>query len=258
MSETLPGSEIVARSDANFVDSFRLLGRVIDGGEVRDSGGITIVATGLPVAMFNVAFVTQPLADPAAQLASAVACFRAREVPFVVRMCGGGQPEAQAAAASMGLVEAPAEPGMALLNSVPLAAEPAALRIVAARDEKTLDDHALVCSLGFGMPLEIAKAVVPPRLLQTLDAEVYVGYIDGKPVTSSALFFNNGVAGVYNVATVDSHRRKGLGEAMTWHAVRRGRELGCLFSSLQASDMGKPVYKRMGFCVATTYPTFTA
>jgi hypothetical protein len=43
------------------------------------------------------------------------------------------------------------------------------------------------------------------------DAEVYVGYVDGLPVTSSALFLNNGVAGVYNVATVDGHRRKGAG-----------------------------------------------
>lgn len=258
MSETLPDSEVIARSDANFVDSFRLLGRAIDGGEVRDSGGITIVATGLPVSMFNVAFVTQPLANPAAQLASAVAHFKAREVPFVVRMCGGGQPEAQVAAVSMGLAEAPAEPGMAMLNSIPLPPESTGLRIVTARDGKTLDDHALVCSLGFGMPLEIASKVVPPALLSVLDAEVYVGYIDGRPVTSSALFLNNGVAGVYNVATVDSHRRMGLGEAMTWHAVRRGRELGCLFSSLQASDMGRPIYERMGYGLATTYPTFTA
>ena len=97
--------------------------------------------------------------------------------------------------------------------------------------------------------------MLTPALLGVHDIEVYVGYVDGMPVTSSALFLSNGVAGVYNVATVESHRRNGLGAAMTWHAVQRGRALGCQFSGLLSSVMGQPMYERMGFRTITAYPS---
>lgn len=253
----LHGSEIVARSDANFAEAFRILARSIDGGEIRDVGGIAVVATGLPVAAFNVAFITRPLASPAAQLQDAVSYFKARDLPFVIRFFGRVEPAAEEAARSLGLSPAESEPGMALLNEIPCPPPLDALTIVVARDQRTLDHHAAVLASGFGMPLELTRALMPARALHALDVELYVGYIDGEPVTTSALIYTHGVAGIYNVATIDAHRKKGLGEAMTWHGVRRGRELGCLFSSLQASDMGKPIYERMGYRVVTTYPTFT-
>jgi len=98
--------------------------------------------------------------------------------------------------------------------------------------------------------------LIPRALLGQHDVEVFVGYVDGSPVASSAIFLNNGVAGIYNVATVDGHRRRGLGEAMTWHAARRGREMGCRFGGLLSSDMGLPVYERMGFRKITAFPSF--
>jgi len=61
------------------------------------------------------------------------------------------------------------------------------------------------------------------------------------------------VAGIYWVATIEDHRRKGYGEALTWAALEAGRELGCTMGSLQASEMGKPVYARMGFDHTTDY-----
>jgi hypothetical protein len=43
---------------------------------------------------------------------------------------------------------------------------------------------------------------------------------------------------------------------MTAHAVRRGAELGAVMASLQASDMGRPVYEHMGFRVTAWYRNF--
>ncbi len=106
------------------------------------------------------------------------------------------------------------------------------------------------------MSPDIIDRLMSPALLEMPDAEVYVGYMNGMPVASSALFLNNGVASMYNITTVDSHRRMGLGAAMTSHAVRRGRELGCRFSGLQSSAMGQPLYERMGFRTITAYPSF--
>jgi len=43
---------------------------------------------------------------------------------------------------------------------------------------------------------------------------------------------------------------------MTWRSVLRGREAGCSVAVLEASELGKPVYERMGFRVVAPYKTF--
>ncbi|MGH2634422.1 MAG: GNAT family N-acetyltransferase, partial [Tepidiformaceae bacterium] len=64
------------------------------------------------------------------------------------------------------------------------------------------------------------------------------------------------LAGVYNVATVPALRRRGIGAAMTWHAIRRGHALGCSVAILQSSEMGLHVYEQMGFRHIGAYRTF--
>jgi ribosomal protein S18 acetylase RimI-like enzyme len=75
----------------------------------------------------------------------------------------------------------------------------------------------------------------------------WVATIDGEPVAAAALFDGAGVAGIYNVTTVPEARGRGLGRAVTAAAleegVRRGRQLAVLGSS----EMGLPVYRRLGF-----------
>ena len=249
-------AEIVARLGANFVETFRLIARIVDGGEVIEYGGISLIVTGLPAAPFNIAFVRGPLADPATELSRAVDRFHAHKLPFLIRFCVPADPATGAIARSLGLVDAPALPGMAMSNAVGAGTSYSGLRIVRAQDRTALQHHADVCARGFGISPDIMNRVVSPALLGMHDAEVYVGYVGGTPVTTSALFLNNGVAGIYNVATIESQRRKGLGAAMTWHAVRRGRDLGCRFSGLLSSVMGRPVYEAMGFRAITAYPTF--
>ena len=253
MPDQVFSADMAARLSANYVDTFRSLARIINGGEVIEYGGVSLVATGLRAAPFNIACVRGPLADPAAELSRAVAWFHARKLPFLIRFCVPADRATSASAKSLGLIDAPALPGMAILNNVAPGIPCPGLSVVCARDRQTLQHHADVCARGFAISPDIMDRMVSPALLGMHDAEVYVGYVDGAPVTSSALFLNNGVAGVYNVTTVESHRRKGLGAAMTWHAVQRGRELGCQFSGLLSSVMGQPVYERMGFRTITAY-----
>jgi predicted acetyltransferase len=71
--------------------------------------------------------------------------------------------------------------------------------------------------------------------------------MDGEPACTSSMVPTPGVAGIYWVATLQAHRKRGLGEAITWAAVRAGVASGCPVASLQASAAGEPVYARMGF-----------
>jgi predicted acetyltransferase len=64
------------------------------------------------------------------------------------------------------------------------------------------------------------------------------------------------VVGVYAVGTSTVARRRGIATAMTWAAVQAGREWGCAAATLQASEMGEPVYRAMGFETVARYVTF--
>ena len=247
--------DLAAAVDSNYWQSFKLLARAC-GGEVLERDGMLAVSTGLPVAMLNIAFVERPLADPRATLKEMVSFYDEKRLPFVVRIREGVDPESEKAAAALGMPYSDTVSGMALYR-VPPPPEPVqGLNIERVPDSKRLGDYQRVAAEGFGMPLEFAERLMGAAFLEVEGFESYLGTLDGDPVAVSSVFVDGEVAGVYNVATLDSHRRRGIGEAMTWRSVTRGREAGCTVATLQASQMGKPVYERMGFRVVAPYRTF--
>ena len=73
---------------------------------------------------------------------------------------------------------------------------------------------------------------------------MFVGLVDGRGVTGATSIVGHGVNHVEWVATVDSARGKGYGAAITWAATLVDPALPSL---LVASDLGRPVYERMGY-----------
>ncbi len=247
--------DLATAVDVNYWQSFKLLARAC-GGEVLESEGVLAVATGLPVAMLNIAFVKRPLADPQTRLKEVVSFYDEKRLPFVVRTREGVDPESENASAALGVPYRDTVPGMALYP-VPPPPEPVqGLNIEQVSDSKRLRDYQRVAGEGFGMPVEFVERLMGPAFLEVEGFESYLGTMDDEPVAVSSVFVDGAVAGVYNVATLQSHRRRGIGEAMTWRSVSRGREAGCTVAVLEASEVGKPVYERMGFRVVAPYRTF--
>jgi hypothetical protein len=73
---------------------------------------------------------------------------------------------------------------------------------------------------------------------------IFVGYLDGHPVATSAAHSAAGVTVVENVAVLGSARGRGAGAALTWAATTTWPDQGAV---LIASDDGQPVYERLGF-----------
>jgi hypothetical protein len=103
-----------AAVDRNFVAAFRELSAGVEGGTVRTIGRVHVSATRFPIAFFNAAFVTEPLAPGAADVAEAVSMLRDLGVPFVAHVRADLGAEAIAAVAGLGLVAGEALPGMSL------------------------------------------------------------------------------------------------------------------------------------------------
>jgi ribosomal protein S18 acetylase RimI-like enzyme len=237
-------------------EAFRVMAGAVPGGELIERGGILIAASGLQAAMFNVAFVRRPLQQPKAELEAAAAYFEGRRLDFVVRVRNGVDPATEKAAVELGMAFTAAVPGMILENPQKRLKQSKDIEIRLANDAETLEDFAKVVAVGFGASLEMTRALAASGTLGLPDQEFYVGYVDGRCMATSTLALSHRVAGVYNVATLPEGRRRGFGEAMTAHSVRRGAAGGALIASLQASEMGRPIYERMGFRVTASYRNF--
>jgi GNAT superfamily N-acetyltransferase len=76
---------------------------------------------------------------------------------------------------------------------------------------------------------------------------LYIAYRGSEAVGCAALFLTDGVAGLYYVGTLPSHRGKGIGSALTMHCLNNARNLRCKRAVLRASESGERIYMRMGF-----------
>jgi ribosomal protein S18 acetylase RimI-like enzyme len=79
----------------------------------------------------------------------------------------------------------------------------------------------------------------------------FVGWLGDRPVAGATLFLDEigGTAGIYHVDVLAEARRQGFGKAVTAAALTVARELDYRLGVLSASELGTPVYLRLGFRV---------
>lgn len=142
-------------------------------------------------------------------------------------------------------------PGMALaLDLLPAEQHlPKGLEIVHVEDHNALRTWVDLFAEGYPIPVEVIDPLVTllTDLGLGLPVRNYLGYLDGIPVATSNLYLGAGVAGVMYVATLPSARGRGVGAAMTLAPLYESRQLGYHAGILQSSQMGYPVYRRLGF-----------
>ena len=63
-------------------------------------------------------------------------------------------------------------------------------------------------------------------------------------------------AGIYNIATTPSARRRGIGYAVTARLMNVARARGCTEAVLMASALGRPTYERLGFVEVCQTPQY--
>ena len=234
--------------------------------ETRD---VHCVSSGYPLVDFNWAFLKRPDSEPASAIERAERYFDERRTPFRFVVRGDLAVGCEALLESRGHQrQSLTNPGMSITPLRDSPAQPTGLRIVPVDSPQTLADFQLAAFGGFGFPAALGARFLTARLLESPESALRVGYVGGEhggevegdsrgePVATSMLIATGRIAGIYWVATLEAHRRKGYAEALTWAALAAGRSRGCTIGSLQASALGRPVYARMGFEQTAEYVHF--
>lgn len=253
-------NEELARAEhENYIAAIGAVARAQPDGEVQRFGRVAVLASGLPAAIFNVVTPEGAIANEA-DLARGVEHMRERGAPFVVQLVAGAHDHFAELLAELDIVESHAEhpvPGMVLYPLPAMSAQPPdGLDVREVRDPDELEAVVAVSVDGFGMPASLARAMNRAALVDDRIVTAYVGYADGRPVTTSLGFRTGRTIGVYNVATIRDARRRGYGEAMTRRVIVDGAFAGCEAAALQASELGMSIYSRMGFRTFIRYRRF--
>ncbi len=247
-------SELVALEHGSFVACYRALAEAAPAGSIRDEGGAFAFVTGLSLPMFNGCIIADP--DRAPGLGSALDWLTEHDLPYSLWAPDGVAAEVDTLAAKHGLArESQPLPGM-VLNPVPASpALPRDLVIESVGAGREPDFARVVVGLGLGE--DAAAQLTSPSFVARTDVDLFVGYLEGDPIGTSIAISSAGAGGVVNVLTLEEARGRGFGTALTWAAVQAGVARGHDTVVLQATPMGLPVYRSMGFETVVEYAEYT-
>jgi ribosomal protein S18 acetylase RimI-like enzyme len=253
--------EILERADLNLLEFNREGARWTTGGVVHEEDGLVFFVPGHG---FPFGFTGVVRVDSALPAAEAVArrrdWFAARGQGYTHCLRLHRDEDLAAALEAGGLSRFGNSPGMVI--DAPLPEKPlfAGVRIDAVKGEDDVREFARVTGAAYaslGMPEKVAhRHFADARFFAQPHVEAYLARLDGVAVAASMLVVTHGVGGIYWVATRPEARGRGLAEACTRHAGNVAFDKGADFVALQASVMGEPVYRRMGYREITRYPWY--
>jgi GNAT superfamily N-acetyltransferase len=237
-------------------------------GRRAEAEGVVLTCWGPVGPALNKAVVVGP-APPLARVLDLAAEFFGPDAGgfgVVVEGDAGHPAEAELRAAGWEVFED--EPALVLPSIPEPPPRPAGLEVRRVRDAAGRRDLLRVLAEGFGAPTaEGGTELSPdafdafaPSVACALDPGValLVGYVGGAPAASAYVYAVGPVAGITGVATVPAHRRRGLGTALTWAALRAGAGLGCDRATLAALGASYDLYRKMGFLHVCNHRAYRA
>lgn len=237
-------------------------------GQVRHMPGVSMVSSGLPLAVFNAAMLSTPAPGPEGDLTRRLLLarlyFKQRNVPWSLWLCedmlAKNTLRATRDALRAGQFRVTAEPaGMwaEKLQSPRRPLPPLECRLV--MDEPTrrafCDVTSIVFDLDFGTSCQIygGPKVWGDRF------HGFVGYWQGKPVSTVGVWLGGEAVGVYSVGTLPQHQRRGYAEVLLRYALGWAfQRTGLTQTVLQSTKKGFSLYEHLGYRAVTQFVVYVA
>lgn len=261
MTAELEGG-ITADADnvAAMIDAFGLMIRRLPGATIEETGGVATFFGHVPLAFFNMSILDRPTTDAVEfRRALDVACTRARACSHssYIGLCHAWAPRnADEIIAQAGLAAALSVTGMAADGLLPARRAAPDLDYRLAGSPGVAEDLGLINALAYGMPPGDFECAAEPNLWRGQSFGV-VGYADGRAVSSTAAFVVRDWIYVAYVATLPEAYGHGYAEAVMRHAIALAQDaIGPKRIWLHATEMGRPLYRSMGFETGATLPLY--
>jgi hypothetical protein len=223
-------------------------------GWAREADGVHTLVTGVPVSSLNGVWVVREDCDAAKARAGLIDVAR-DGVPFCLQTRPGWGEAGEVAAAAHGMVAVSEIPIMALTGRIEASpADGLSLRALAAGEARL---HSEVAGPAFGAPSDLFAGITE-QVLARREFRGYVGEVDGEPVVTAMSVRVGAAVGIFNVATLEAHRRRGHAAAITARATRDGFREGASWAWLQSSRVGYGVYERLGFTTLERRPCWVS
>jgi ribosomal protein S18 acetylase RimI-like enzyme len=254
---------MLAANEANLRESVLSFKRLPDA-ELSDTGACVRLMTGLPAGFFNGVFLARLPARGLAELVRvAAAPFKERGIPFKWWLTSAeGRRRLGRQLKRHGLKRVSRTPAMGadLAHLKPIPSSPQNFEVGRVGNPGELAVWLQVLAPCFGLSdLETKawnRAFTGMGFSSDAEWRNYVGYLDGRPAAVSSLFLGGGSAGIYNVATLPEMRRRGAGIVMTLVPLREASSEGYRVAVLQSSEMGRGIYRSLGFDEHGTFELF--
>lgn len=237
----------------NLIDSSRQLFELDPGAQIeRGPGWFFGAGRATHPVISNAAFRADDSLDPGEFIERARAFFSSRGRGFAVwaRTDVEEDRELIASAETAGLRPVHETPEMLLDRRADSSPPPAGveLRRVATREDAA--DFWRVAASAYltnGFPPEVFAYYDAHEGLWADNVAAFLADLEGQPASIAMTIVSEGVAGIYWVGTTEEARGRGLARTLTATAVNAGFEMGAEIASLQASPLGEPIYRGMGF-----------
>lgn len=191
--------------------------------------------------------------------------FKGRRRGFVLWVRDHADADLDGYARSAGLWPRPpvdGNPGIAIDHRLPDRPIPADVELRRVVDETDRRDYLKVVAAGYNIgdvPVEMAETVLfSLASLAVPEVAAFVAYRDGQPLSACMAYVSDGSAGLQWCATLPAARGAGLGKTTFAAACNAGFAMGAECATGQGSELGTPIWVRMGFQVVTRYRRYLA
>lgn len=227
----------------------------IEGTELEDRPGYRVlVCPRIAFPGFNGLWIDGPddLVAPTA-LAAAIDQVEGHGVPCWAELRAKMTPAIEQAIRALGFTQEEVVPGMVVRPDELIDVDGPELTFTQVAEPEGLLVAATLAAAGFEAPLEPFVALFSPNVAAAPEVSMYVAWSGAEPVSTATAWRNGRDVGIFNVATPPDHRGHGYGRAVTSRAVADGFASGADLAWLQASPLGEPIYRAMGFRPVATY-----